>query len=106
MVLTGAGGRAFCAGGDLKEMARERMTVPDPDRLPYLNHNFRMDKPVIAAVNGIAYGGGFLLAQMCDLCIAADNAKFAIREARVGRGPHGRRRWQRSSRPEWLSSSS
>ena len=45
-----------------------------------------MAKPVIAAVNGVAYAGGFLLAQSCDLCIAADTATFAITEAKVGRG--------------------
>jgi enoyl-CoA hydratase/carnithine racemase len=45
-----------------------------------------VDKPVIAAVNGAALAGGFLLAQMCDLCIAVDHAQFAITEARWGRG--------------------
>ncbi|MFX8793709.1 enoyl-CoA hydratase/isomerase family protein, partial [Acinetobacter baumannii] len=44
------------------------------------------DKPVIAAVNGVAFAGGFLLAQMCDLVIAADHARFAITEVKVGRG--------------------
>jgi enoyl-CoA hydratase/carnithine racemase len=43
-------------------------------------------KPVIAAVNGLAYAGGWLFAQMCDLCIAADHAVFGITEAKVGRG--------------------
>jgi enoyl-CoA hydratase/carnithine racemase len=86
LVLTGAGTKAFCAGGDLKEMAETALRVPPPDFLPYLNRTFPLDKPVIAAVNGIAYGGGFLLAQMCDLCIAADHASFGITEARWGRG--------------------
>lgn len=85
LVLTGAGD-AFCAGGDLKEMAATGLKVPPPDFVPYLNRNVDTDKPVIAAVNGIAYGGGFLLAQMCDLCIAAYDARFGITEARWGRG--------------------
>ena len=86
MVLTGSGDRAFSAGGDLKEMAEASLQVPPPDFLPRLGHNIHTAKPVIAAVNGIAYGGGFLLAQMCDLCIAADTASFGITEARWGRG--------------------
>jgi enoyl-CoA hydratase/carnithine racemase len=86
LVLTGAGEKAFSAGGDLKEMAETSLKVPGPDFIPYLNRTFPLDKPVIAAVNGIAFGGGFLLAQMCDLCIAADHARFGITEARWGRG--------------------
>jgi enoyl-CoA hydratase/carnithine racemase len=86
LILTAAGEKAFCAGGDLKEMSDNAMQVPPPDFLPYLQRSVRTDKPVIAAVNGVAFAGGFLLAQMCDLVIAADHAKFAITEARVGRG--------------------
>jgi enoyl-CoA hydratase/carnithine racemase len=86
MVLTGAGDAAFSAGGDLKEMAETKLEVPPPDFLPRLGYNIHTAKPVIAAVNGIAYGGGFLLAQMCDLCVAATHAKFGISEARWGRG--------------------
>jgi enoyl-CoA hydratase/carnithine racemase len=86
LVLTGAGDKAFSAGGDLKEMAETSLQVPPPDFLPYLNRSFPLDKPVIAAVNGVAYGGGFLLAQMCDLCLAAEHARFGITEARWGRG--------------------
>ena len=86
LVLTGAGDRAFCAGADLKEMASERLEVPPPDFLPQPGRNIEVAKPVIAAVNGAAYAGGFLLAQSCDLCLAADTALFAITEARVGRG--------------------
>src|SRR3954454_16878892 len=86
LVLTGAGDKAFCAGGDLKEMAGAEMKVPPPDFLPYLQRTVKTDKPVIAAVNGVAFAGGFLLAQTCDLVIAADHAQFAITEARVGRG--------------------
>lgn len=86
LVLTGTGDKAFSAGGDLKEMAETQLEVPPPDFLPYLNRTVSLDKPVIAAVNGIAFGGGFLLAQMCDLCLAADHARFGITEARWGRG--------------------
>jgi enoyl-CoA hydratase/carnithine racemase len=86
LVLTGAGEKAFCAGGDLKEMSATALRVPPPDFLPYLQRTVRTDKPVIAAVNGVAVAGGFLLAQMVDLVIAADHAKFGITEARVGRG--------------------
>ena len=86
LVLTGAGDRAFCAGGDLKEMAGDGLEVPPPDYLPYPGRNLDVPKPLIAAVNGAAYAGGFLLAQMCDLCVAAEGARFAISEARWGRG--------------------
>jgi enoyl-CoA hydratase/carnithine racemase len=86
MVLTGAGDRAFCAGGDLKEMAATELQVPPHDFLPQLGYNVHTAKPVIAAVNGVAFAGGFLLAQTCDLCIAAEHAEFAITEARWGRG--------------------
>ncbi|MHB1434166.1 MAG: enoyl-CoA hydratase/isomerase family protein [Streptosporangiaceae bacterium] len=86
LVLTGAGDRAFCAGGDLKEMAADALQVPPPDFLPQLGRNIDVDKPVIAAVNGVAYAGGFLLAQNCDLVVAADTATFAITEVKVGRG--------------------
>lgn len=86
LVLTGAGEKAFCAGGDLKEMADDALRVPPPDFVPQLGRNITVDKPTIAAVNGVALAGGFLLAQTCDLAVAAEHAKFAISEAKVGRG--------------------
>ncbi|MCU1504917.1 MAG: enoyl-CoA hydratase/isomerase family protein [Ilumatobacteraceae bacterium] len=86
LVLTGSGDRAFCAGGDLKEMADTALTIPPADFLPNFGRNVDVPKPTIAAVNGVAFAGGFLLAQMCDLVVAADTAQFAITEAKVGRG--------------------
>lgn len=86
LVLTGAGEKAFCAGGDLKEMADTSLRVPPLDFVPQLGRNIVVDKPTIAAVNGVAMAGGFLLAQTMDLCLAADHARFAISEVKVGRG--------------------
>lgn len=86
LVLTGAGDKAFCAGGDLKEMADSRLQVPPPDFLPQFGRNVEVPKPTIAAVNGVAYAGGFLLAQQCDLVVAAEHARFAVSEVKVGRG--------------------
>jgi enoyl-CoA hydratase len=83
-ILTGAGDQAFCAGMDLKEAAERKLQVTPP--IPILGDNLRVTKPVIAAVNGHTYAAGWLLAQMCDLCIASDTAKFGITEAKVGRG--------------------
>jgi enoyl-CoA hydratase/carnithine racemase len=86
LVVTGAGDRAFCAGADLKEMAAARLAVPPPDFVMQFGRSVDVPKPTIAAVNGAAYAGGFLLAQGCDLCVAADTARFAITEVKVGRG--------------------
>ncbi len=85
-ILTASGDKAFCAGGDLKEMSQMQMVVPPPDMFPVPGDTVALTKPTIAAVNGVAYGGGWLIAQACDLCVASDNARFAISEAKVGRG--------------------
>jgi enoyl-CoA hydratase len=84
-ILTGAGDRAFCAGGDLKEMVDTGMTIPPRDlfALPY--DTVELSKPTIAAVNGVAFAGGWMIAQACDLCVASTEARFAITEVRVGR---------------------
>jgi enoyl-CoA hydratase/carnithine racemase len=86
LVLTGSGDVAFCAGADLKEMSAMALRVPPPDYVPVFGRTLTVDKPTIAAVNGAALAGGFLLAQMCDLCVAAEHARFAISEVKVGRG--------------------
>jgi enoyl-CoA hydratase len=84
-ILTGAGERAFCAGADLVDMPWKGAGSPPPGFFPVIGQGLRVTKPSIAAVNGFAYAGGWMFAQMCDLCVAADSAKFAITEAKVGR---------------------
>ncbi|MHA6796253.1 enoyl-CoA hydratase/isomerase family protein [Pseudonocardia bannensis] len=86
LVLTGAGDKAFCAGADLKEMSETSLRVPPPDFLPQIGRNIEVAKPTIAAVNGVAFAGGFLLAQQCDLVVAAEHATFGVTEVKVGRG--------------------
>ena len=86
LVLTGAGDDVFCAGGDLKEMVETGMQVPPRDMFPLPYDNIELSKPTIAAVNGVAFAGGWMIAQGCDLCVASTNAKFAITEVKVGRG--------------------
>ena len=85
-ILTGAGDKAFCAGADLKEMAQTKLGSLPRNFMPTLNVNVHVTKPVIAAVNGVAYAGGWALVQMCDLVVASESARFAITEAKVGRG--------------------
>jgi enoyl-CoA hydratase/carnithine racemase len=82
LIITATGNVAFSAGADLKEMSEQHLTIPPDDFIPDLASN----KPVIAAVNGLALGGGFFLAQSADLVIAASHATFGITEARYGRG--------------------
>ena len=85
-ILTGAGEKSFCAGGDLKEMVETGMKVPARDFIPLPYDNLELSKPTIAAVNGYAFAGGWAIAQCCDLCVASTNASFAITEVKVGRG--------------------
>ncbi len=84
-ILTGAGDKAFCAGGDLKEMVATGMTVPPRDMFPLPYDTIELTKPTIAAVNGVAFAGGWMIAQACDLCVASTSARFAVTEVRVGR---------------------
>lgn len=83
-ILTGAG-PAFCAGGDLKEMVATGMRVPPRDMFPVPYDTVELSKPTIAAVHGMAYAGGWMIAQACDLCVASETASFAITEVKVGR---------------------
>ena len=83
-IVTGAGDRAFCAGNDLKYQASGGdMSMPESG-FAGLTSRFDTHKPLIAAVNGLAMGGGFEIALACDLIVAADTAKFALPEPRVG----------------------
>jgi len=84
-ILTGSGDKAFCAGGDLKEMTETHLEVPPRDMFPVPGDNIELTKPTIAAVNGVAFAGGWMIAQACDLCVASISAKFAITEVKVGR---------------------
>ncbi len=92
IVLTGAGDRAFCTGMDLKE--RASMTTVQVARqrrglIATLAYLHRCPKPTIAAVNGVAMGGGFELALCCDLIVASESARFALPEVRIGIMPAG-----------------
>jgi len=83
-IITGAGDRAFCSGNDLKATARGGdMTLP---RSGFAGLCARFDrvKPIIAAVNGVAMGGGLEIILACDLALADETARFALPEVKVG----------------------
>jgi naphthoate synthase len=86
--LTGAGDRAFCAGGDQKQRQESGDYGPSESGLFEIETLHRVmravPKPVIAAVNGLAVGGGHVLHVLCDLTIAADHARFGQAGPRVG----------------------
>ena len=82
-VITGAG-RGFSAGNDLRYQAEGGERLPMPRGFGGLTSRFDLTKPVIAAVNGVAMGGGFEIALACDLIIASDKAVFALPEPKVG----------------------
>lgn len=83
-ILTGAGDRAFCAGSDIKARARTNADDYPPTGYGGLTARFDLDKPVIAAVNGFALGGGAEIVLACDMAYAADHAEFGFPEPRVG----------------------
>lgn len=83
-VLTGAGDRAFSAGNDLKYSAVHGVPRMPPGGFGGLTARFDLWKPVIAAVNGFALGGGFELVLACDIAVAAEHARFGLPEVRVG----------------------
>lgn len=84
-IITGAGDKAFCAGLDLKAQSESEGLPQWPmSGFAGLTERYGGTKPIIAAVNGIAAGGGFELALACDLVIASERAKFSLPEARIG----------------------
>lgn len=88
VILTGAGDRAFCSGGDVKQRAETGDYGPTESGLfeiAYLQQLIRdIPKPVIAAVNGVAIGGGHVLQVLCDVSIASETARFGQAGPRVG----------------------
>jgi crotonobetainyl-CoA hydratase len=82
-IITGRG-RGFSAGNDLRYQAEGGERVPMPRGFGGLTSRFDLNKPVIAAVNGVAMGGGFEIALACDLIIASEKALFALPEPKVG----------------------
>lgn len=85
-ILTGAGEKFFCAGWDLKAAAQGEAYDSDygPGGFGGITELHDLNKPIIAAVNGLAVGGGFELALSCDLIVAAERAEFCLPEITVG----------------------
>ncbi len=102
VILTGAGEKAFASGGDLREL--KEMTAIEGRKFAELGHRItrkieEMEKPVIAAVNGYALGGGCEVAIACDIIIASENAKFGHPEVSIGISPG----WGTTQRlPRWV----
>ena len=90
-VIRGAGERSFCTGTDLKVRAQLGQDEYPASGFAGLTRRFDLDKPVVAAVNGLALGGGLEIALACDLIIAAEHARFGFPEPRVGLGSDGGR---------------
>jgi enoyl-CoA hydratase/carnithine racemase len=110
-ILTGAGERAFCAGADLRGVAEFYRSLSSAERLRRaetepglggITRNLRIDKPIVAAINGHCLAGGLEIALACDLRIAAENATFGLPEVTRGiiPGAGGTQRLPRLIGPE------
>jgi len=89
MIITGAGEKVFSAGGDIKQMAQNSMwdiLERKPDIFAQIHH---FPKPVIAAINGLALGGGCELAMACDFRVGSENARLGQPEINLGIFPGG-----------------
>ncbi len=99
LIITGAGERAFCAGMDLREMAAglasrgqggpQQPQQPHEPEISLMAGNTGIWKPIIAAINGVAVGGGLETALACDIRIAADSARMGLSEPKRGIIPGG-----------------
>ena len=84
-VVDGGGDRAFCGGSDLKDIATQSRHAAYPEHgYAGLIERFDLDKPIIAAVDGFALGGGFEIALACDIIVATERSSFGLPEPRVG----------------------
>lgn len=108
VVITGAGDKAFCAGADIKERAGSSVPLPEYHLRQKATHElFRaietFEKPVIAAINGVALGGGLEIALCADVRLAASHARLGLPEARIGALPAagGTQRLPRLVGPGW-----
>jgi len=110
-VLTGAGEKAFCAGADLRDVGEFYRSMTSAERLRRadtepglggITRNLRIDKPIIAAINGHCLAGGLEIALACDLRIASENATFGLPEVTHGiiPGAGGTQRLPRLIGPE------
>jgi E-phenylitaconyl-CoA hydratase len=110
-VLTGAGEKAFCSGADLRGIGEFYRSLTSAERLRHaetepglggITRNLKVDKPIIAAINGACLAGGLEIALACDLRIAAENAIFGLPEVTLGiiPGAGGTQRLPRLVGPE------
>ena len=97
-IITGTGDKAFCVGTGLKALSATNNHQKPATGFAGITSRFDLFKPVIAAVNGMCFGGGAEIVAACDLAIAADHAEFALLEPRVGLAALGGGALQRLAR--------